>query len=301
VVRSLAISGAFIAALVLSTGWPGAAQACAVCGCGDPTLTVMGDEKPFGGRIRAAAELRVGRIRVGEPGVDETVMTEERLELAVAYAPTRSTFLVLAAPLLYRQAAFHDGAHLRFFTIGDVELRIKQFVYSSRKGQIQHQVAIVGGLKAPSAPVENDDHGAPLPAALQPGLGSVAPSAGLFYGLGDGPWSFYTSATVYMPFAIRDSAHGSDSFRTSASVQRQVGRPFAARFGLDTRLDGGGVVNGQSDPNSGGFVAYLSPALVVSPATDLLLAVGAHVPFAQALRGYHHESTIGTLSVTYDF
>ena len=272
-----------------------------MCGCGDPTLTVMGDEKPFGGRVRAAAELRIGRTRVGEPGVDEIVLTEERLELAVAYAPTRSLFLVLAVPVLYRQAAFHDGARSRFFTIGDVEARIKQFVWSVRRGPFQHQVALQGGLKAPSAPVQNDDHGAPLPAALQPGLGAVAPSAGLFYGLGNGPWSFYTSATVYMPFAVRSSAHASDSFRTSASLQRQVGRPFAARIGLDTRLDGSGAVQGKTDPDSGGFVAYLSPALVVSPVNDLLLAAGAHVPFAQALRGYHHEDTIGTLSVTYDF
>jgi hypothetical protein len=261
----------------------------------------MGDEKTFAGRARVSAELRVGHVRVGTPGVDEVGLSEERLELSGAYAPTRSLLLVLAVPLLYRQAAFHDGATTRFFTVGDIELRAKQFVFNGRRGGFQHNVAIQGGVKAPSAPVQNDDRGVPLPAALQPGMGAVTPFAGVFYGVGRWPWSFFASATVYLPFAVRDSAHASDSFRASASVQRQVGRAFAARIGIDTRLDGSGDTNGKPDPNSGGFVAYLSPALVVSPVVDLLLAAGAHVPFGQALQGRHHESTIAALSVTYDF
>jgi hypothetical protein len=285
----------------LALAWPREARACAVCGCGDPTLTVMGDEKPFSGRARVAAELRVGHVRVGEPGVDEIGMSEERLEIAGAYAPTRSLFLVLAVPLLARQATFPDRVSSRVLTIGDVELRAKQFVWSVRRGALQHQVALQGGVKAPTGSVQRDDHGAPLPSALQPGMGAVTPFAGLFYGMGRGPWSFYASATAYLPFAVRDSAHASDSFRASASVQRQVGTAFAARIGLDTRLDAGGSENGQADPNAGGFVAYLSPALVVSPVVDLLLGAGAHVPFGQALHGYHHEGTIAAASVTYDF
>lgn len=277
------------------------AQACAVCGSGDPTLTVMGDEKAFQGRFRAAIDLRVGRVRVGEPGRDEIVLGEERMELSVAYAPTRSLLLMLAVPVLARQATFPDGVRGRFFTVGDVELRAKQFVWSARRGAFKHEAAIQGGVKAPSAPVEHDDHGAPLPAALQPGMGAITPFAGVFYGLGRGPWSFYASATAYLPFAVRDSAHASDSLRSSASVQRQVGRSFAARLGIDTRLDASGTENGKSDPDSGGFVAYLSPALVVSPVTDLLLGAGAHVPFGQAFHGHHRESSIGVVSVTYDF
>jgi hypothetical protein len=139
-------------------------------------------------------------------------------------------------------------------------MRIKQFVWSKRRGPFQHQVALDGGVKAPTAPLQNDDHGLQLPSALQPGMGSVTPFAGLFYGLGRGPWSFYGSFTVYLPFPVREGAHAADSLRSSASVQRQVGRKFAARFGLDTRLDASAEANGKPDPNSGGFVAYLSPA-----------------------------------------
>ncbi len=280
---------------------PGVATACAVCGAGDPTLTVMGDEKAFSGRARAAVELRVGDVRVGQPGVSEIGLSEERVEFAGAYAPTPTLLLMVAVPLLIRQAAFLDGAQRRMVTIGDVEIRAKQFVWSARKGPFKHQMAIQGGVKVPSGPLERDDHGAPLPAALQPGMGAVTPFAGVFYGMGRGPWSLYASMTAYIPFPVRDASHGSDSLRSSATFQRQVGRAFVARIGLDTRLDGSCTTDGVADPNSGGFVAYLSPALVVSPVEDLLLGAGVHVPFVQALHGYHHESSVGVLSAYYDF
>lgn len=300
--RSLGALGALGAALVASgLAHPVTARACAVCGCGDPTLTVMGDEKTFEGRARIAGELRVGHVRVGEPGVSEIGVTEERFEVTGAYAPTPSLLLVVALPTLARQLSFPDKTSGRFFTVGDLDIRAKIFVWSGRRSGFQHRVALQGGVKLPTAPVENDDRGAALPAALQPGLGSITPFAGLFYGAGRGPWSVFASATVYLPYAVRDSAHASDSLRASTSVQRQVGRRFAARIGLDTRLDASGESNGKPDPNSGGFVAYLSPAMVLSPTTDILLAVSAHSPFVQALQGFHHEATIAAFSVTYDF
>jgi hypothetical protein len=302
---SIRAPGAALACLsllcVLTLGWPRLARACAVCGCGDPTLTIMGDEKPFEGRARVSADLRLGHVIVGTPGVSEIGMSEGRLELSGAYAPTRSTLLVLALPLLVREASFHDRTTQRWFTVGDIELRVKQFVWTARRGRFLHQVALQGGVKAPSAPVETEDHGVALPAALQPGWGSIAPFAGIFYGFGRGAWSYFASATLYLPYAVRSSAHASDSFRASTSVQRQVGPRLAARLGVDTRLDASAEANGVPDPNSGGFVGYVSPALVVSPASDVLLAAGVHAPVVQALQGHHAEATIASLAVTYDF
>ena len=80
-----------------------------------------------------------------------------------------------------------------------------------------------------------------------------------------------------------------------------MGRRFAARLGIDTRLDGTASADDKPDPSSGGFVGYLSPQLVVSPATDLLVQVGAHFPVVQALRGFHREGAILAVGATYDF
>jgi hypothetical protein len=303
---------------------PGIARACTVCGCGDSTLTVMNDPAPqpappaaasdhepgaparsaaqvfLDGHPRLSMELRLGRVRVGTPGVSEIVMSEERLEIAAAYSPIRSLFLVASVPLLEREASFHGGARTTAFSLGDVDVRAKKFIWTAQRGVFEHQVALQGGVKAPTAPTQLDPQGAPLPSALQPGLGAITPFAGLFYGLGHGPWSFYASATVYLPYPVRADAHGADSFLTTASLERRVGRAFAARIGLDTRLEGASEQGGQPDPNSGGFVTYLSPALVVSPTRHLILTAGAHLPVVQLLHGYHHEDGMGVLGVTYD-
>jgi hypothetical protein len=293
--------GAGVIAAAIALIAPRAARACAVCGAGDPTLTLMGSEKPFEGRLRIAGDLRLGSVWAGAPAEDVIQIDEERLELDVAYAPTRTLFLSLAVPLLHRVASYHDGTSSPLFTIGDVALRAKQFIWSGRRGAFVHQVAIQGGLDTPTSPQEEGEHGVALPAVLQPGMGAVAPFVGAFYGFTRGPWSFYASAAVYLPFAVRDGPHATESFRTAASVQRQIGRVFASRIGIDTRLDGSCEAYGKPDPNSGGFVGYLSPELVVSPVTDLLLTATVRVPAVQAFHGYHHEGAIAGLGLTYDF
>ena len=97
------------------------------------------------------------------------------------------------------------------------------------------------------------------------------------------------------------AAHASDSVRSSASVQRQVGRAFAARLGLDTRLDASGEANGKAVSQFRRVRGYLSPGLVLSPVSDLLVSVGAYFPLVQALHGYHHEDAHRAVGVTYDF
>ncbi len=101
---------------------------------------------------------------------------------------------------------------------------------------------------------------------------------------------------------MRDAPHAGDSFRTTAAFQLQPVRAFAARLGAATRLDQAGeTTSGADDPSSGGFVGYTSAELVLSPAADVLVTVGAFFPVVQALRGDHREHAIGTFGVTYDF
>lgn len=297
---SARVAAVLFAALASLAG-AATAEACGVCGSGDPTLTVMGAERAFDGRFRIAGDLRLGSSRVGA-GAGEIEVREQRLEVSAAYAPTATTFLSVAFPVLRRAAegGGAHGAHKTVFTPGDVEIRAKQFVWSARKGPFVHQAAIQGGLKLPTAPVQTDAAGTPLPSVLQPGMGAITPFAGLFYGLVRGPWSLYSSATVYLPYAVREGPHASGSFRTSLSGQRQIGRAFAARLGLDTRLDSNASAGEKVDPNSGGFIGYVSPELVLSPVNDLLFVVGAHFPAVQALRGHHREGALLSFGVTYD-
>lgn len=297
--RFLSRAAGLALALLASRAAP--ALACAVCGVGDPTLTVAGSERPFAGRLRLSGTLRLGGLRVGTPGLDEISLREQRFDLGLAYAPLPTLFLSLALPLLHRDTVDVQGRRAGTTGPGDVELRAKYFAWQGRKGPFSHQVAFMGGLKLPTAPLQEGADGQPLSENLQPGMGAVTPLVGAFYGFTRGPYSLFASATFYLPFAVRAGPHGGDSLRSSIAAQLQPRRAFALRFGLDTRLDSSADQNGVSDPNSGGFVGYVSPELVLSPVTDLVLQVGAHFPVLQALRGYHREGPILALGALYDF
>jgi hypothetical protein len=273
-------------------------SACAVCGAGDPTLTLMGSERAFQGRARAAADLRVGSARLRSNGVDYEV-DEARLDLAAAYAPTPTLLLSLSAPLLYRSILGRDGS-TKAAVLGDLELRARAFVWDKKLGPFRHQFAAHAGVKLPTAPDQSDASGASLPPDLQPGSGAISPLVGVFYSVRRDVVSFATSATLYLPFAVREGPHASDSFRTTAWLQVQA-RPFlATRLGFNTRTDSTAEDKDGLAPSSGGFVGYVASELVVSPKTDLLLTVGAHFPAVQVLRGTHREGTVASLGVTLD-
>ena len=220
--------------------------------------------------------------------------------MTTAYAPTSSLFLSVALPLLQREARYGSGARSSAWAPGDVELRAKGFVLRSRRGPFTHELALAGGLRLPSAPVQRGEGGASLPAALQPGGSSITPLGGASYSLRRGPWFFYASATFFLPFAVRDGFHACDSLRTSATIQHQPHRIVAARVGFDTRIEASALNDGARDPDSGGFIGYVSPEILVSPVNDLVLLVGARFPVIQALRGDHREGPILSVGALID-
>lgn len=276
------------------------AQACAVCGAGDPTLNATGTERAFAKRLRLSGELRVGGARVGSDSATLVDLSEQRLDVTAAYAPTGSLFLSLALPLLHRDARYGSGARSSAWAPGDVDLRVKGFVLRSQRGPFTHDLALIGGLRLPSAPVQEGPNGEALPAALQPGGSSITPLGGVSYGMRRARWFFYASATFFLPFAVRDGFHACDSLRTSATLQYQPHRVIAARLGVDTRLESSALNDGARDPNSGGFIGYVSPEILVSPVNDLVLLVGVRFPVLQALRGEHYERPILSVGVMVD-
>jgi hypothetical protein len=78
---------ALIGATLTAVGsLPAPAQACASCGCGDPTLTTLGTTKPFAGRLRAALQLAYRTDAVGREGLNRVELREARLDASVAAA-----------------------------------------------------------------------------------------------------------------------------------------------------------------------------------------------------------------------
>lgn len=275
-------------------------MACGTCGCGDPTLTAFGTEKPFAGRLRAGLEVRYRSEEVGRARVDQISMREGRADAHVAWAPHERVFLLLSAPFVQRSVSYVNEAEASTAGLGDLELRVKGFVAQDTPAFPTHLLAVLAGLRAPTAPRQRRGDGTYLPMEMQVGSGSWNPLMGVSYAYFPRPWSLYASAQGSTPLRGTSSYRASPTLRTSVSVQRQFSPRWAARLGLDTRADASAFEGGEAERDSGGFIGFVSPEGLFGMTSDLLLVLSVRVPVIQALTGYHHEHPIFGLSLSYD-
>ncbi|MCA9602947.1 MAG: hypothetical protein R3A78_12500 [Polyangiales bacterium] len=293
-------AGALLAAWLAVWGAPLPASACAVCACGDPTLTVVGTEQPYAGRFRLALEARLRSDDVGDPKLDRVELEEQRLELKVAWSPLEELMIFASVPYLRRDVTFVNGGRDTRYRFGDPELLAKVFLWRDRSFGPRHLLAWTTGVRFPFAPVDRGPDGVILPAELQGGTGAFAVSVGPTYAYFDGAWSFYASALGVYTFAGRFDFHPGPSLRTTVAVQWQALDVLAVRPVVDTRLDARAEDSGQADPDSGGFIAFVGADFVLSPVTDLLFVLGVRAPVLNALHGAHREGWIGSLGLAYD-
>ena len=277
------------------------APACAACGCGDPTLTAVGVEQPFAGRLRSSLELRYRTDSIGEPDVDETDVVELRADLSTAWSPREDLTLVVTLPLVYRDVTDVSLAVDRSWGPGDLELRSKFFVYRDRPLAPRHLFAVTLGFKAPTAPFRRDSQGELLPLEAQAGTGSWDLLVGPSYALFEGTFSLYASVQADLPLVTSDELSPGASLRATRAPQLQLAERFAIRGALEGRADRVSEEEGEVDPNSGGVVVLAGGDVLVSPLLDLTLAAGARLPVVQALRGFHREGPVLNLALNYDF
>jgi hypothetical protein len=291
---------AAVAVVIAVAGAPRIASACAVCSADDPTMTASGAEQPFAHRLRVDVEALVGGV--GEAATDGRwlALDDRRLSVTTAYAPSRDVLVSLVVPVLDR--TLYDGSkRSTVLALGDVDLRVYDVAWR-RDGRTRRRFGLIAGARMPTAPVQRDAPGAPLPVDLEPGCSSIVPYGGAAYVAERGMLSMQLSAVVALPFSVRDAPHAGDSLRTSAWVQAQPARSLATRFGVRTRLDSTGeIAPNAPDLNSGGFVGYVTSDIVVSPAEDVVVSVGAAFPVLQAWLGEHRETAIASAQVAYDF
>lgn len=293
----LLLSCGLVLGLVLS---PAQALACAICGCGDPTLTVLGTEQPYQHRVRVALATQSRWDRLGRPGIDALHLFEQRLDASLAYAPIDALFLTVLVPFMYREVTEPSLARTTTTAIGDVEVRAKWFVWHDDSYPRRHWLAITGGLKVPTAPVMRRQDGALLPVEMQPGTGSFDPSLGLSYAFSAHPVAIFSSVFVSVPTFGTDRYRASPSVRGQVAAQHEVGMGFVLRAGLDFRIDALAEEAGRTSRDAGGLVGYVSPDILWSALPDLTFIASARLPVLQALRGFHREGPILLFTVAYD-
>jgi len=291
---------AWIAATAVFAVTPARVLGCASCACGDPTLTVMGAEQPFAGRLRVAFEGQFRSDAVGRETVDRVALQELRTSLSVAYAPLRSLMLSLSLPFIGRELTDVTLARERLFTVGDLELHARAFFWRDREFAPTHLLGAAVGLRLPTGPLLRDPNGAYREPELQPGTGSFDPSAGLTYLMSAEPWSLFVSEVVYVPTRGAADFRVGVSWRGTHALQYQLWRELAARVGINHRLEARSQRGSAPEPDSGGLISFVSVAAVWNPAEDLVLIAELQLPVVNALHGVHDEGAFATVGAVYD-
>lgn len=266
---------------------------CAVCGASDPTLPVAGTEASFKNRVRVTTDARAASFRSRS---DSTRVDEARLELWPSWAPVADVTLSAGIPIVWRQIGASPEV-----VMGDVELRATMMLWQAKPAAVRQRLSAFAGFKGPTAPIQKDSTGKPLPTDLQPGCGSIVTLVGGYYTIGKAMWTLITSAQILLPTSVREGPHPGTSFRTGLVGQFQPSKYIGFRLGAHARYDTSGAIGQESDPNSGGAALFVVPELVLSPVKDLVFTAGASFPAAQDLKGYRVIGPVALMTASYDF
>jgi len=288
-----------LALLALTAAGP--AQACATCGCGDPTLLSIGVEQPFGGRVRAFSEGQYRTESSGTPQTGGTALAEWALNLGGSYAFSSRWALSLKVPVLFRTLESADLSRDHSTNLGDVEALAKVVLWRDREFSARHLFSLLGGMRFPTAPLQRLPDGTVLGSDIQAGPGAWWFIGGVsYYARLGGPWSAYASVLAYLPTKGREGLEPAPTGRATVYGQAQPWPWLSIRLGTDMRLDGVWHENGVVSPDTGGFIAFLSPAVLLSPATDWVIQLAARIPVINALEGAHTEGTSASISLVVD-
>ena len=276
------------------------ARACASCGCGDPTITGMGVEKPYKNRVRLSLEERFGGHTAGTGDESDATWTL-RSSLFASWSPD-SRFTVLAmAPLVATWIQTRSQPWQNATGLGDAEVSGRGVMFRDRSFSPRHLLSGLIGLKIPTGPRLHDDAGYPFAEDDQPGSGSWDPFAGLSYGYFGEKISVFSSGSYrYTTTGRRGYKHG-QSVGGTAGVQFQPIGVVALSLAADFRWAAADRLPGGIDaPNTGGAMLALTPAITIAPVERWLIRLAVQIHVADWLYGNQTESHAVMLSTVVD-
>ncbi len=276
--------------------WPSGASACATCGCGDPTLTVMGSGQPFAGRVRLSAQLQYRHDRMG----DGTRIDDAQLRLGAAYAPAKWLIVSVTAPLVLRDVRFPDLGHATVAGLGQAEVRGRFVLFRDREFAPEHLFGLVAGLGLPTIVDQTDPRGQLLPTEAQTGSGTVDPIGGVFYTFLADPWSLFASVTARVPLAPRYGEAPGPSLRATVALQYRLWDWLTLRLGANARGDMPSTDAGLQNAGSEHIALFAAPDLLIAPVPDLIFVLGARIPVAQVSPDGRQEGPYVSLAAVVD-
>ena len=290
----------YVIPLIILVTVSGSAIACSTCMVGDPTLSLMGMEKPFSDRLRLSVDYLSRSEELGREDFNLKTIDEQRLSLNLAYAPTARLMLGINLPYVEKQLDSYNLADQKASAPGDVTLMVKSYWQEEDSFQ-RHMYGFLGGIKLGTASEVKDSQGVPLDFDVQPGQGANVVNAGLWYAHFRFPYLLYASASYHIANEGFQGFEAGDALVFNATAQYALNTRFAWYLGVEGRSSDSDRYSAIEDPNSGGAIAFLTPGIVYTLQPDLLLNAVFKYPAIDKLDGDHEESAILSIGVTYDF
>jgi len=287
---------------------PSVAEACSVCGCGDP-LVLAGDSMPVANTFRFALEYEyLTATARSDDAPDRTEsLTQMTLRPVLVYSPLSRVNIVLQVPLVRKDWALSatpvEPAETAVpMGLGDLDLGVRVFLWDATSIQAQRRqnLALTAGT---SFPTGRDDRttvdGERIDQHAQLGTGAWGPYVGALYAFHQDPWNF--SLTVTGRFRTTNSfgyRYG-DAVLWSAQLRYRLVEPFAFQAGIDGRYAGRDRSEGVVQENTGGLVVSAVPGFAWNVTGPLWLLAQVQIPFATHLFGQQTVGVTATASLQY--
>ena len=272
-------------------------QACSTCKCGDPTLTLVGSEKPFAGRLRLGVDYQLRSETEGDPDVLESEIDEERLTLGIIYSVNRRLTLGLRVPYVWKEQQTNTLARNEARGLGDSDIFARYNLWE-RERDIY---GITVGARLPTADEAEDQNGDPVDIDAQPDVAAPAALIGGYWQRFLHPWFYTASATATLYGDGRQGIEPGNNITGSLRAQYAFSYGLAAQAGLDFRYGERDAFDGIDDEDSGGFLGNLFVGGAWSPVEDWLMFAGVQVPLLDDLNGHQDEDPTFQLGVIADF
>ncbi len=294
--RRVLVLGAVLSAMFV----PDAVFACATCMAGDPTITTMGTEKPFAGRMRFGVDY-VKRGETVGPSDAELETDEERVTLNFSYALSTEWMFAASLPFVTKEVKRYDLTSEKGSGVGDMDVTARWFGGGDSSIHRRTMWGMQFGLRLPTSS-EEKSNGEAVDIDAQPGVGATIPSLGLWYGIYDMPWFFYVSTTYQ--HAITEGYQGyqaGDVLLLTGMIQWAPAQSLALQFSLDSRFKKQDEYDGVKDEDSGGVLVMGTPGVAWTPIEDLVFSLSYQIPFIENAHGHQEEDPLLRVGVAYDF
>jgi hypothetical protein len=305
------LAAVLVAAGALSVGVP-KANACSICGCGDPLLAAS-DPAAITGILRLQLDTEYLRVDAGTdnlPGYTDQ-LTQWSYRLNAVYRPISRLSIIATLPVLDKTIHMVGGgtdvtdSHLT--GLGDAELGARYALWRSIDmgiGRVQ-EFALAGGMMMPTGandakttttdPITGAITTGPVDPHGQLGTGAWGPFLGIHYRFEQAKWlgfadlsyrmrttgSYFDGSKYKFGDAALWSVHG--QYRPIATVAVDLG--IDGRFARVDKITDAGDSSSSTQGNTGGTLLSVAPGVYFNAVGAFWVFVRGQIPFYTNLDG----------------